>query len=220
MSLNILMINPNSTAEMTAEIAVAARKKAHPSTRITAVNPADGPSSIQGREDGEACLPGLFALFEEMVSAPSQYDAVIIACFDDTGLSQLKVRSPIPVIGIGEAAFHAAMLLGSRFSTVTTLAVSIPVIEENIASYGFGAQSMRVRASDVPVLNIGSQTQHLIAAEARRAIIEDGCDVIVLGCAGMADLADDLSQQLGLPVIDGVTVAVALCEALVKARAA
>jgi len=181
------------------------------------LNPENGPKSIQGREDGEACLPGLFKLFDETTRL-NAYDAVIIACFDDTGVGELKRRSEIPVIGIGEAAFHAATMLGDSFSTVTTLSVSIPVIEENIVSYGFTSQSMKVRASEVPVLAVGSETAKIIAAEARTAIAEDKCNAIVLGCAGMADLAEQLSIDLQHPVIDGVTAAVTFCEALVRMK--
>ena len=218
--MEILIINPNSTKSMTDEISEAAKDVAGNGTHITAVNPNEGPSSIQGPEDGIACLPHLFPLFEELVTPTAPYDAVIIACFDDTGLMELKARSHIPVIGIGEAAFHAAAMLGPRFSTVTTLDISVPVIEENILRYGFGDQSIRVRASGIPVLDIGDQTASIIEAEAHRAAKEDQCDVIVLGCAGMAGLAEKLSQSLKLPVIDGVSMAVAFCEAFAKVRAA
>lgn len=204
---------------MTSDIAVAAKGKALASTIITAVNPDVGPASIQGREDGVSCLPGLFALFDKHVMNASSYDAVIIACFDDTGLAELRQRTRIPVIGIGQAAFHAATLLGRRFSTVTTLSVSIPIIEENISRYGFAKQSMRVRASEVPVLSIGNDSASRIIAEARKAMVEDNCDVIVLGCAGMAEIAETVECELGLPVIDGVTAAVAFCEALTRLRA-
>lgn len=220
MQTNILIINPNSTASMTREIEVAAMKKALPGTTITAVNPLTGPPSIQGLKDGAACLPGLYALFDQMVGGQSDYDFVIIACFDDTGLGKLKATSRIPVIGIGEAAFHAATLLGSSFSTVTSLSVSIPVIEQNITQYGYANRSAKVRACEVPVLDIGSGAAEAISIEAQKAKAEDDCDVIVLGCAGMASLAPDLEEKLGLPVIDGVTMAVAFCEALGRARAA
>jgi len=219
MPTRILIINPNSTATMTAEIAEAANAFAQEGTSITAVNPPDGPASIQGREDGEACLPGLFKLFDAMLSDQT-YDAVLIACFDDTGLSDLKKRVSIPVIGIGEAAFHAATLLGRTFSTVTTLSVSIPVIEANIKAYGFAERSIRVRACEVPVLEIGQRTWQIIHDEARRACAEDGCDVVVLGCAGMAGLAHSLSTELGRPVIDGVSAAMEFCQTLVRMRAA
>ncbi|MEP0521382.1 MAG: aspartate/glutamate racemase family protein [Hyphomicrobiales bacterium] len=219
MPANILIINPNSTASMTTEIYEAAKAFALPDTQITAVNPPDGPASIQGPEDGAASLPGLFKIFDTECKN-ALYDAVIIACFDDTGLPELKARAAIPVLGIGEAAFHAAAMLGRTFSTVTTLSVSIPVIQDNIEQYGFASKSIRVRASEVQVLNIGEHTQHAIQDEARRAINEDQCDSIVLGCAGMAKLASDMSKELKVPVIDGVTIAVGFCETLVKAQAA
>lgn len=198
---------------MTAEIAEAARAFAQPGTSITALNPLKGPASIEGQEDGLACLPGLFKLFDETLN-DQPYDAVLIACFDDTGLLELKKRVSIPVIGIGEAAFHAATMLGSRFSTVTTLSASIPVIEANIKAYGFAAQSIQVRASEVPVLEVGQQTRQIIHDEARRACEEDQCDVIVLGCAGMAGLAQSLSTQLKRPVVDGVSAGMGFCQML------
>lgn len=211
--MHILVINPNSTASMTAGIAEAARSVAAPGTRITATNPETGPAAIQGPEDGEAALPGLLALFESEMDDPSEYDAVVIACFDDTGLDALRARSPVPVIAIGEAAFHLAVLTGPRFSVVTTLAVSVPIIERNLRVYGFADRCASVRATGIPVLELEA-TVDRIAAEAGRAVAEDACDTIVLGCAGMADMAPRLSGQLGRPVVDGVAAAVALCESI------
>lgn len=219
MPTKILIINPNSTSAMTAKIHDIAQGFALKDTQIKTVNPVLGPPSIQGPQDGLACLPHLFALFEQETQR-TQYDAVVIACFDDTGVLELKAKSRMPVIGIGEAAFHAATMLGQTFSTVTTLSVSIPVIEKNIQRYGFSAQSKRVRASEIPVLEVGAKTDIAIRNEAQRAIEEDKCDSIVLGCAGMADLADAMRFDFGLPVIDGVVAAVGFCEALTRARAA
>ncbi len=101
------------------------------------------------------CPPAVCELFERMLAGPVQFDAAIIACFDNVGLKVLKKTSPIPIIGISEAAFHVATLLGPRFSVVTTLDVSIPIIEENIATYSFSDQCARVRAVGVPVLTVG-----------------------------------------------------------------
>lgn len=216
--MRILVINPNSTASMTRSIEAAARLAARPGTEITAINPPDTPASIQGPEDGLATLPGLFSLFESAVMASGAYDACVIACFDDTGLMELRRRARIPVIGIGEAAFQMAMLLGQRFSVVTTLSVSIPVIEDNLHAYGFASRCIRVRASEVPVLALESDAEasaDAIAGEIGRAIHEDRPDAIVLGCAGMAGLAERMSDAYALPVIDGVAAAIALAEATV-----
>ncbi len=214
--MHILVINPNSTATMTASVAEAARHVAEGTTRITALTCESGPASIQGPEDGAAALPGLFKSFDDQILGRGGYDAVVIACFDDTGLAELKVRSHVMVIGIGEAAYHAAMLMAPKFSVVTTLAVSIPVIEKNLRDYGFSSRCARVRASGVPVLDLGAngdEGRRKIAAEIECALTEEKPGAIVLGCAGMADLAADLTKEFGVPVIDGVAAAVVLAEA-------
>ena len=76
----------------------------------------------------------------------------------------------------------------------------------------------RVRATELAVLDLedpASDARRIITDECRRALDEDGSGAIVLGCAGMADLARDLSTELGVPVIDGVGVAVRFVEVLV-----
>ena len=202
---------------MTEKIAAAAKAVAAPGTEIVARNPLNGPAAIQGPEDGEAALPGLLA----EIDRADGFDAAIIACFDDTGLYAARRRTAVPVIGIGEAAFHTAMLVAGTFSVVTTLAVSIPVIQENIMRYGLAARCGRVRASNVPVLELerpGSTARETISDEIANALIHDGADAIVLGCAGMAELAADLSERHNVPVIDGVAAAVKLAEGLVRLR--
>lgn len=200
---------------MTRSIATAARASAGPDVEITATNPANSPPAIQGPEDGAAALPGLFALVEAAIGGVARPDAMVIACFDDTGVWDLKARSPVPVIGIGEAACQAAMLVAQRFSIVTTLPVSVPVIEDNLARYGFANRCARVRAANVPVLDLETNktaAEAAVRAETERAVREDGCGAIVLGCAGMADLAAGMTADLGLPVIDGVAAAVRLAQ--------
>jgi allantoin racemase len=211
--MRILIINPNTTASMTEKVGAAAREVAAAGTEIVARNPSMGPASIQGPEDGEAALPGLFSELERA----DDVDAVIIACFDDTGLYEARRRVRVPVIGIGEAAYHYATLVAERFSVVTTLAVSIPVIQENIMRYGLSARCGKVRASNVPVLELerpGSSARETISDEIASALLHDNSDAIVLGCAGMADLAADLSARHHVPVIDGVAAATKLAEGL------
>lgn len=211
--MRILVINPNTTASMTASIGKAASLVAAETTQIVAINPQDGPPSIEGYFDEVFAIPGLIA---EMKRAPGM-DAYIIACFDDTGLDAARCATDAPVIGIGEAAFHLASLLAGKFSVVTTLARSVPAIEHNLVKYGLSSRCAKVRSSEVPVLDLeipGSDARDKISAEIARAIVEDKAEAIVLGCAGMADLADSLSKEHGVPVLDGVACAVKLAESL------
>jgi allantoin racemase len=213
--MRLAVINPNSTASMTAKIVAAARIAA-PGAQIDGVTCFGAPPSIQGPEDGAAALP--FVLDQIARAETAGADACIIACFDDTGLTEARARVAIPVVGIGEAAFHAAMMLGHRYSVVTTLSVSVPVIVANIAAYGLTSHCLAVRASEVPVLDLereGSDARARISDEIARAIAEDGARAIVLGCAGMADLAAHLAAEHGVPVIDGVAAACGFAQTLV-----
>ncbi len=201
---------------MTAKIGAAARAVAAPGTEVVALQPAHGPVSIEGYVDEALSVPGLLAEIAACErSAPA--DGYVLACFDDTGLDAARCVARAPVIGIGEAAFHLASLLAHKFSVITTLSRSVPAIEHNLAKYGLASRCARLRAAEVPVLALEdarSDARQRIDAEIAAALREDRCEAIVLGCAGMADLAAALSARHGVPVIDGVASAVKLAESL------
>jgi allantoin racemase len=214
--MRLVLINPNTTASMTAKAGAAARAVAAAGTEIVAVNPADGPVSIEGYLDEAYAVPGLL---DEIARCERETpaDGYIVACFDDTGLDAARSLARAPVIGIGEAAFHLASLVAGRFSVITTLGRSVPAIEHNLVKYGLATRCAHVRAAEVPVLSLeepGSPARARIGAEIATALRDDRAEAIVLGCAGMADLAASLSAEYGVPVIDGVAAAVKLAEAL------
>ena len=213
--MRILVVNPNTTASMTEKIGAAARRVASFGTEIVAVNSADGPASIEGFYDEAMSLAGMLAVIRKT----KDFDAVVIACFDDTGLDAARCLTDKPVIGIGEAAYHMASMISNKFSVVTTLARSVPALEHNLHRYGLIARCARVRSSEVAVLELehsGSDACKRISAEIGRAVAEDRSEAIVLGCAGMADLANSLATEHGLPVLDGVSCAVSLAESMVR----
>ncbi len=163
MRLNI--VNPNTTAAMTATIAAAARKVARPDTVIHAVSSAFGPASIEGAYDDAFAVPGLLERIRDGEAAGA--DAHVIACFDDTGLDAARALADAPVVGIGEAGFHAATMLAHRFAVVTTLSRSIAVLENNLLRYDLYGRCVRVRATDVAVLELddpASNARDMVAA--------------------------------------------------------
>ena len=142
-------------------------------------------------------------------------DAGIIACFDDTGLDAARSAVRFPVVGICEAALVTAGQIAKRIAVITTLPRSIVPLEELVRRYGF-AERARVSACNVAVLDLekpGSGAEEKLDAEIALAL-DRGAEAIVLGCAGMADLAGKLSAKFGVPVIDGVAAAVKQAEAL------
>ncbi|MBR0826934.1 aspartate/glutamate racemase family protein [Bradyrhizobium manausense] len=215
--MRLHIVNPNTTASMTAKIAAAARAVALPDTVVDARQPEMGPVSIEGFYDEAFAVPGMLGCIRD--ADRDGADAHIIACFDDTGLDAARAVARAPVIGIGEAAFHMASLIAARFAVVTTLGVSIVPIEHNLQKYGLLARCARVRAAEVPVLALEERNADALAkisGEIAAAISDDRAEAIVLGCAGMADLAGELAARHGLPVVDGVAAAVTLAEGLVR----
>ncbi len=213
----IHVVNPNTTQSMTGKIGAAAKAAAGPGTDIFATQPEMGPVSIEGYYDEAFAVPGMLMRIAE--AEQKGVAGHVIACFDDTGLDAARALAAAPVIGIGEAAFHAASLIAGKFSVVTTLGRSIPAIEHNLARYGLATRCAKVRAAEVAVLSLeepDSPARARISAEIEAAKLDDRAEAIVLGCAGMADLAKSLTEQHLLPVIDGVAIAVGLIEMLAR----
>jgi allantoin racemase len=214
--MHIKVINPNVTSSMTSKIRAAACAAAAPGTEIIGVNPDKGPVSIEGHYDEAVSVIGI--LEEVHAGEAAGVDGYVIACFGDPGLLAAREIARGPVLGIAEAAMHAASMIATGFSVVTTLERTRIIAEHLVEAYGMSRFCRKVRATELAVLELeeeGSDARRIITAECRRALAEDGSGAIVLGCAGMADLARALSQELGAPVLDGVAVAVKLVEALV-----
>jgi allantoin racemase len=214
--MKIKVINPNTTASMTEKIGAAARAVASPGTEIIAGNPEYGPISIEGHYDEAMSIPGILA--EVRSGELAGVDGYVIACFGDPGLLAVRELATGPAIGIAEAAMHAASMIATRFSIVTTLSRTKIMAAHLLENYGMTRFCSCIRATDLAVLDLedNKNAGDMILAECRRALEEDECGAIVLGCAGMADLADSISQKLGIPVIDGVGTAVKFVEALVS----
>lgn len=207
----IVIINPNSTVSMTDAMVATARATA-PEAVIEGWTSHDGPPAIEGPEDGEASVPGLLALVRK--ASDQGATAIIMGCFDDTGLDEARDIAACPVVGIGQAAYHAAALAGPRFSVVTTLAVSIPILEDNIRRYGLGEQLARVRASNVPVLALETApeaSRAKVLDEVANAAAQDKVQSVILGCAGMVDLHGVHLPGPPVLLIDGVRAATKIC---------
>lgn len=214
--MKIRVINPNTTASMTALIGTAARAVAAPGTEIDAVQPSFGAPSIEGHHDDVWAAAGVAEQVRAGEAAGA--DAYVIACFGDPGLHAARELARGPVIGVAEAAFHAASLLATGFSVVTTLTRTCVIAEHLVLQYGFERRCRGIHGTDIAVLDLddpASGAYPRILACAREALVLDRSGAIVLGCAGMADLCHSLQRELGVPVIDGVAAAVKLAEALV-----
>ncbi|PTV94492.1 allantoin racemase [Rhodobacter aestuarii] len=216
--MRLLYINPNSTASMTEQVVGVARA-ALPEAEVMGWTNDNGPPAIQGAADGAAALPGLRALLPKAKDAG--VDVIVIACFDDTGLEELRAAAHCPVIGIGQSAYTLGALAFGAFSVVTTLPVSVPVLEENITRLGLEGRCCSVRASGLGVLEVedGSEPVRARLAAEIEAAVADGAKAVALGCAGMAHLRADLATRTSAALIDGVVASAHLARAITASLA-
>jgi allantoin racemase len=212
----ITVINPNTSGPMTRSIERSARGVAAPGTTVRAVHPAMGPASVESHYDEALSVPGVLA--EIAIGERVGSDGYLIACFGDPGLDAARELARGPVLGIAEAAMHTASFLGRGFSVVTTLARTRGRAMDLAHRYGMERHCLGVHACEIPVLELerDSDAFKTIAEACRTALDQDGSDAVVLGCAGMSELRARLSQELGVPVVDGVAAGVLLVQSLVK----
>ena len=209
-TVRMMIINPNSDPDMTAVIQESAERFAGSDFEVTTVRTPDAPGFIETYEDQAKAAPGMIRLVRENEDA---CDAFVVACHGDANLDVLKEITGKPVVGIGEASMKIATMLGHRFAVISTSRHSIPGKEALMRKYHLDGLGV-VRAPHESREETSDEEKYLQTALS--AIKEDMAEVIVLGCAGMAEMDKRLQEKLGVPVLDGVVCALIVALGLVK----
>lgn len=211
--MKIMIINPNSSEEMTRDIDAAAQSyaKTDQDLDVITVQVDTAPPFIDTYEDKMKTAPGMTEIVRKY---QDEVDAFVVACHCDPNLDLLKEISTKPVVGIGEASMKLATMLGHKFSVVSTGSASIPNKEALIHSYYLDGYCASVRAPGDE--HVECDAEDLFIQTSKKAM-EDGAEVIVLGCAGLCGLVKSMENKLGVPVLDGVVCALIVASGFVRA---
>jgi allantoin racemase len=214
--MHIKIINPNTSGIFTERNLALGRAVAAAGTIISADQPRVGTASVECHVE-EAI--GAIGVVEAVLAGERDgVDGYVIACFGDTGIHAAREAARGPVVGMTEAAMFAAALIAHKFSIVTLPSRTRIQAERVVRELGMQARCGPVRAIDVDVLDCEDEDAAIGEAflvEARRAIADDHAEAVILGCAGLSPLVQPLTEALGVPVIEGVSVAVKMAEGLV-----
>jgi allantoin racemase len=148
------------------------------------------------------------------------FDAVCINTMSDSGLSALRSRLSIPVVAPAITAFHTASMLGQKFSVLTMWPQWYPLYRKTIKEYGLESHLASVRSIDVrpdteALLQGKEDVVFAKLLEAgKRAIEEDGADVLILGSTTMHQSHAYLAEHLSVPVLNPGVIAYKQCELL------
>jgi allantoin racemase len=213
--LKILCINPNGSPEVTKGIEIICKDYTLPGTEIIVKYLEEAPPSIESYHDAAISEKYLLDKFEEW---KEQYDGFIVACHSDVGVDLLRELTAKPIIGIGEASMLFALPLGHKFSILSLKRKKIPQKEDLVRKYGLENRCASIRITGLEVIATDEEKREKLIQEGIKAVKEDGAEVLILGCAGMAGLDKEIGKVVGVPVIDGVVSAIMIIESLIRYR--
>lgn len=190
-------------------------------TEVDIVDVDEGPVSIESLYEEYLSIPSTVKMMLE--AEREGYDAAILGCYGDPGLDAAReVTHKMVVVGPGEAGAMAAAMCGHKFSIITVTRSIIGALHHLVEKAGVGKKLSSIRAIEIPVLQLahdGKETTSKLLEEGKKAIEADGADTLILGCMSMGFLgvAEEMSEVLGVPVINPGRVSLTMAEALVGA---
>lgn len=212
----ILVINPNSTEAVTVGIDAALNPlRVGGAPKIECTTLAEGPPGIESQRDVEQVTLPLCRLVER---EDNRSDAFVIACFSDPGLHAVRESTKHPVFGISAAGIATALNLGNLVGIIAILPTSLARHWRYFREMGVADRIAGDRAIDLPVVALTHEdrtfTRMIEVGQALRD--EDGADVLVMGCAGMARYRTRLEDALGVPIVDPTQAAVGMAISAVQ----
>ncbi len=216
----ILVLNPVNTDVWNELTLTYVKKVISPEVEVFVRSLSRGPPAIESEYDRDLAAP--YVIEEVLKAAGEGFHAVIINCFDDPGLRASREVSKILVLGIGETSLTVATLLGYRIAVISTGSrYSRTAYYRKAIELGIEKRVVYASGIDVRVLDLRkdlNMVKKAILDEAKKAINDFGAEVIVLGCGGLIGLSEELSELLGVPVIDPTLITVKVAEALIKMK--
>ena len=207
---SIVVINPNSTEACTDAIGRAMqplRLDGGPAIECITMN--EGPPGIESQHASDSII---LPLCDYIRARDNDAGAFVIACFSDPGLHAARERTDHPVLGIAESAYLTAMTKGEKFGVISILEPSVKRHGRYVRQMGIEARSAGDRAIGLGVVELAQEDKVLDRMiETGKALRdEDGADVLILGCAGMARYRNQVSDAVGLTVVEPSQSAVAM----------
>jgi Asp/Glu/hydantoin racemase len=212
--VKILLLNPNTTADVTDLLYAAGHRAASAGTELVAVTAKRGVPYIATH--AEAQIGGAIAL-EMLAEAGDGFAAAIIAAFGDPGLFGARELFSFPIVGLAEAAMLTACMVGRRFSIVTFSRTLAPWYQECVAMHGLESRCAGIRALDESFQSISevqSEKEEALVRLANIAVEQDRADVVILSGAPLAGLAEKVKNRISVPAIDPIAAAVRQAETL------
>ena len=134
--MRILIINPNTTAAVTAHVVEQLRIHLDPCAKLLAVTAKSGEPVIA---TPRAFAIGAEAAMESLGEAMREgwmFDKVLLACFGDPGLEAMKKNTSAPVVGLAQACMRYAEHTALPYAVVTAGAAWDAILRQRFEQWG------------------------------------------------------------------------------------
>ncbi len=212
-----LVINPNTSPTMTAEIETTARRVFRGEWDCEVRHASGGPESLESWYDYHLATVCVLPL---VLEPPEAVDGILLACFGDPGIFALKEIAPVPLIGIAEASLSLALLLGGKIGILAGMRRAVELMDSMVRTYGLEGRYAGCEALDMRVLSFDAEPEHTLDAlvACAQRLRGRGAEVLLLGCAGLTAFVERFQERIELPVIDPVEAGCRLLKAVVEQR--
>jgi allantoin racemase len=192
------------------------QRHADADTEIKVQSVPSGYPSIESERDVVTVAPHLLHGMQRAEADGAS--AGIIGCFSDPALDAIRETVKMPVVGPGQSAIALAMQLGESYSILSPLDSGAKRARPRLRGQGLTERLASIRGVGVSVVDLtrGDNAAWDRIIETGRRCIDDGADVLVMGCMSMAFMGveRELSDRLSVPVVSPVLAALKTAETL------
>ncbi|GAA6062337.1 hypothetical protein JCM10212_006587 [Sporobolomyces blumeae] len=221
--MKLLIINPNSTRDITNGIASSLDPHCPPGCTLSYFTaPSHAPPSIRDYRTG---IETAAACYDVLVRDGSfdAFDGFLVCCFSDHPLQHMirehLAASPKPCVGMFESGIAKALMLSRQFGIVSTGESFKPLIQKGVSTFLGAAASDRFVGSAMSGVEVTELRDPALREQVERKVKDAaaqvarmGADVVVMGCGGMAGmewLVQGGVREAGLPEVKVIDAALA-----------
>ena len=210
MTRRLLIINPNTSADITDAVAELVAQASPPDVAVQAVTARFGApyiaSEVSYAVAAHATLDAWRHATQGQATVP---DGVVIGCFGDPGLHALRELAGCPVTSLAEAAVAEAARHG-RCAIVTGGHAWKPMLQRLLPALAWGGQVQDIETVELSGVQLRADpvaAQALLVAACERVLARQPVDAIIIGGAGLAGMAAAMQARVPVPLIDSVEAA-------------